>query len=91
MTEKQQANRDWWLGVGHMVSHGLAEGAIKAQRVHLSIADETFNILARNPVTGPVSEQVRSVHHGVSRLCYGTVSLVSDGLARLSQQALPKD
>lgn len=91
MTEQQQANRDWWLGVGHMVSHGLAEGAIKAQRAHLSIADETFNILARNPVTRPVSEQVRGVHHGISRLCYGTVGLMSGGLAKLTQQALPKD
>lgn len=91
MSEKQQANRDWWLGVGHMVSHGLAEGASKAQRVHLAIADETFDVLARIPVTRPVSEQVRGLHHGISRACYGTVGLISGGLAKASQQALPKD
>lgn len=90
MMEKQQADLDWWVGVGHLVSHGLAEGAMKAQRVHLAIADETFNILARIPVTRPVSEPVRSVHHGISRLCYGAVSQIAATAAKAGEQVLPK-
>ncbi|WP_092020180.1 hypothetical protein [Marinobacter zhejiangensis] len=91
MTEKTQTAQDWWLGVGHLVTHGVAEGAIKVQRVHLSIADETFNVLARIPVTRPVSEPVRALHHGISRLCYGTAAQLAGAAAKVTQQALPKD
>lgn len=88
MTEKQQADRDWWLGVGHLVSHGLAEGAHKARRVHLAIADETFDVLARIPVTRPFSEPVRTLHHGISGFCYSTFALVAALAAERGRQSL---
>ncbi|MDX1456559.1 MAG: hypothetical protein R3276_03165 [Marinobacter sp.] len=88
MNTTKHAQVDWWLGVTDVLANGLAHGAEKAQRVHLSIADETFNILARIPVTRPVSEPVRKMHHGISRLSYGSVSRLAAVLAAGSQQVL---
>ena len=72
-----ETNRQWWLGVADLGTTALHEGSKGIQRVHLSIADETFNVLEQIPVTRPFSEPVRSVHHGVSRLVYGAVSVSS--------------
>lgn len=73
-------NRNWWAGVADVAASGLNHGARKLERVHLSIADETFNILQRVPVTRPWSESVRYIHHGISRLSYRSVSLVAASL-----------
>ncbi len=86
MTATEQTQADWWRGVTEVLAHGLAHGARKAQRAHLSIADETFNILARIPVTRPVSEPVRSMHHGIAGLSYGAVATVASGLAMVCEQ-----
>lgn len=72
--------RNWWAGVADVAASGLNHGALKVERIHLSIADETFNILQRVPITRPWSETVRVVHHGISRFSYRSVSLVAAGL-----------
>lgn len=82
---------NWWAGVADLAASGLNHGALKLERVHLSIADETFNILQRVPVTRPWSERVRTIHHSVSRLSYRSVSLVAAGLeASLKYANTPK-
>ncbi len=81
---KQDLN--WWAGVADVVATGLAHGSLKLERVHLSIADETFNILKRVPVTRPWSENVRYLHHGISRLSYRSVSLTATGLGILARR-----
>ncbi|MDC0662930.1 hypothetical protein [Marinobacter sp. SS21] len=86
MTSTEQTQVDWWRGVAELLAHGLAHGARKAQRAHISIADETFNILARIPLTRPVSEPVRSVHHGIAGLSYGVVATLATGLALVCEQ-----
>ncbi|MFN2360632.1 MAG: hypothetical protein ABR522_06085 [Marinobacter sp.] len=78
-----EQDRNWWAGVADIAATGISHGALKLERVHLSIADETFDILQRVPVTRPWSEAVRSVHHGISRLSYRGVSLLASGLAGL--------
>lgn len=65
---------DWWRGVADVISAGTAVTAARLEKVHLSIADETFNVLARIPVTRPVSEPVRQLHHGIATLSYRSVS-----------------
>lgn len=82
-----QRNAAWWLGASHLLANGLAHGAQKAQRVHLAIADESFGVLARIPVTRPVSEPVRMLHHGIARLCYGSVAVAARTLAELGHPA----
>lgn len=42
---------NWWFGVADMAASGINHGALKLERVHLSIADETFNLLRQVPVT----------------------------------------
>ncbi|WP_148864702.1 hypothetical protein [Marinobacter fonticola] len=68
------SRRDWWLGVIDLTTAGVDVTATRLEAVHLSIADETFNILARIPVTRPVSQRVRQLHHGISTVSYRTVS-----------------
>ena len=72
--------RRWWLGMGDLLSQGASHSALKLERVHLAIADETFGILERIPVTRPWSRLVRVSHHGISRLSYRTVSVAAAGL-----------
>lgn len=72
--------RRWWLGMGDLVSQGASHSALKLERVHLAIADETFGILERIPVTRPWSRLVRVSHHGISRLSYRTVSVAAASL-----------
>lgn len=71
---KEITHRDWWLGIMDLASAGTAVTAARLETVHLSIADETFNVLARIPVTRPVSQRVRKIHHGISALSYRSVS-----------------
>ena len=78
MNDNQTTSYHWWLGLAHIAAIGLEEGTRKVKRVHLAISDESFNILARIPVTRPVSEPVRFLHHGITRFWYGTLT----GLAR---------
>lgn len=75
-----QEQRRWWLGVGDLLAQGTRHSAIKLERVHLAIADETFGILERVPVTRPWSRLVRVSHHGISRLSYRSVSMAAAGL-----------
>lgn len=81
-----EQDRNWWAGVADIAATGLNQGARKLERVHLSIADETFDILQRVPVTRPWSEGVRYIHHGVSRVSYRSVSLVASGLEALARR-----
>ncbi|BES73798.1 hypothetical protein RE428_48160 [Marinobacter nanhaiticus D15-8W] len=74
MAPKELTHRDWWLGMADLASAGAAATAGRLEQVHLSIADETFNVLARIPVTRPVSQRVRQIHHGISTLSYRSVS-----------------
>ena len=41
----------WWLGLVDLLAHGVQHGAVKLQRVHLSVAEESFRILENVPVT----------------------------------------
>ncbi|NMT62565.1 hypothetical protein [Marinobacter orientalis] len=75
----------WWAGVADVLTNGLAHGALKLERVHLSVADETFNILQRVPVTRPVGEATRFLHHTIARVSYRSVAAVSAGLGMLAR------
>lgn len=77
-----QQPENWWRGVADVATAGLAHGVLTIERVHLSIADESFDVLARIPVTQPVSEPVRVVHHRISHACYRSVSVVAGRLNR---------
>lgn len=77
---------DWWAGVADIVASGLTHGAVRLERVHLSIADETFDVLQQVPITRPWSENIRHAHHGISRLSYRSVSLVASSLGHLARQ-----
>ncbi|MCK7550574.1 hypothetical protein [Marinobacter goseongensis] len=83
MKTENEHGHDWWLGLADILTHGVVHGAQKLERVHLSIADETFNVLERIPVTRPWSEAVRATHHSVSRLSYRSVSAVAQGAGEL--------
>ena len=72
----------WWLGVADIATVGLEHSVLTIERVHLSIADESFDVLARIPVTQPVSEPVRKVHHCISTLCYRSISMTAGTLNR---------
>lgn len=82
---KQDLN--WWAGVADVAASGIDHGARKLERVHLGIADETFNLLRQVPVTRPWSDGIRTIHHGISRLSYRSVSLVASGLGGLARWA----
>lgn len=81
-TGKEQGH-EWWLGLADIVTHGVAQGVHKLERVHLSIADETFNVLDRIPVTRPWSQAVRFSHHNLSRLSYRSVAAVATSAGQL--------
>lgn len=84
-------NLAWWSGAAEILAVGLAEGSVRIERAHLAIADESFRILARIPVTRPVSVPVRMLHHGISRLSYRSVALASRALAAMAVAARPVD
>ena len=83
LEDNRTASLKWWLGAADIVAVGVAEGASRIGRAHIAIADESFDLLSRFEVTRPVSESVRVVHHGISRLCYGSIGLA----ARAAQRA----
>lgn len=68
----------WWLGLTDLGGQSLTHLVLGVERAHLAIADETFNALAQIPITKPVSEPVRSVHHGISRLCYRSLAAAGE-------------
>ncbi|WP_133734605.1 hypothetical protein [Halospina denitrificans] len=78
----EQQPDNWWLGVADIVTVGLEHSVLTIERVHLSIADESFDVLSRIPVTQPVSEPVRVLHHRISSLCYRSVSVAAGTLNR---------
>lgn len=80
--ERNRQQPNWWLGLADVATVGLEHGARTVERVHLSIADESFDVLARIPVTQPVSEPVRVVHHRISSFCYRSVSAAAGTLNR---------
>lgn len=77
---------NWWAGVADVAASGIEHGARKLERVHLGIADETFNLLRQVPVTRPWSESIRMIHHGISRFSYRSVSLAASGLGNLTRK-----
>lgn len=85
MTKQSRQDVDWWLGLTDVLAHGVGHGAEKLERIHLSIADESFNVLRQIPVTRPWSETVRVVHHGISRVAYGSVARAARGLGRFTR------
>lgn len=80
MSKRNEQQRNWWLGLADMVAEGAGHGALKLERIHLAIADESFGILERVPVTQPWARVVRVSHHGISRLCYGAVRTGAQGI-----------
>lgn len=82
---KMHNSSDWWLGAADLAAAGIMEGTTRIGRVHLAIADESFNILARIPLTRPVSEPVRTIHHGICRVCYGSVATAARVLQRAAE------
>lgn len=86
MNQNNEHGKHWWLGVADLLGTGLHHGADKLERVHLSLADETFNILERVPVTRRWSIATREVHHSVSRTSYRAVGMAADGLGRLARR-----
>ncbi|MDI9244246.1 hypothetical protein [Marinobacter sp. CHS3-4] len=67
--------RDWWLGVADLLATGSGHGVEKIQRIHLAIADESFQALDAFVVTRPWARVVKRSHDGISSLCYGAVRL----------------
>lgn len=87
----EQQNRQWWLGFLDLASESTAVVADRLERVHMSIADETFDILERVPATRPVSEPIRDIHHGVFRLSYGAVAFSARSINRFVRAGLQKN
>lgn len=85
---KGEGNTHWWLSVADLVSHGVQHGAVKLQRVHLSVAEESFRILESVPVTRPGARVVRVWHHGISRLSYGSVAMAGQLVTTLTGRQL---
>ena len=77
------AQIEWWLGMADIATVGIAHAATATERIHIEIADETFTILDHVPVVRNVSNVVRATHHGISRICYRSVSVGSRLLNRL--------
>ncbi|MFO7993968.1 MAG: hypothetical protein R6U69_07380 [Marinobacter sp.] len=88
MKYRKSKQADWWFGVTDILATGVAHGADKVERVHLSIADETFDILQGIPVTRPFSETTRFIHHNIARLSYRSVAGVSAGVSAFARRLL---
>lgn len=85
---KGDGNTHWWLSVADLLAHGVQHGAVKLQRVHLSVAEESFRILESVPVTRPGARVVRGWHHGISRLSYGSVAMAGQLVTTLTSRQL---
>lgn len=79
-SEPSRHNARWWFGVADLAGISVAEAAVGLERIHLSIADETFRILETIPVVRPVSVPVRLMHHGISRVSYRSVAFAGRAL-----------
>lgn len=85
--QRPHDNSQWWLGFFDFACESTAIVATRLEQVHLSIADETFDVLSRVPVTNTISEPVRVVHHGISRLSYRTVASTARWLNRVGHRS----
>ncbi|TBW56427.1 hypothetical protein EZI54_09000 [Marinobacter halodurans] len=90
-TQPPRSTGLWWRGVADLASAGAEVTARRLEGVHLSIADETFDVLARIPVTRPFSEPVRRVHHGIAALSYRCVALGARGLNQWVRSPAPDE
>jgi hypothetical protein len=81
--QNEQHKHEWWLGFLDLATESTAVVATRLEQVHLSIADETFDILKQVPTTRPFSEPIRGIHHGISRISYRAVALSARHLNRL--------
>ena len=81
---KGNGDMHWWLDLVDLLAHGVQHGAVKLQRVHLSVAEESFRILEAVPVTRPGARVVRGWHHGISRLSYGSVAMAGAAVTRIT-------
>ncbi len=81
------SNAHWWLGVADLLAHGVQHGVVKLQRIHLSVADESFRVLEAIPATRHSSRIVRVCHHEISRLSYTGLSLAGRAAAGLAARA----
>lgn len=80
---QEPSREDWLLGIADLLAAAAEGGSLRIERAHLAIADESFDILARIPVTRPVSEPIRDIHHGIARLSYCSVALAANRLRPL--------
>ncbi|WP_226596102.1 MULTISPECIES: hypothetical protein [Marinobacter] len=71
-----------------LLSHGVQHGAVNLQRVHFSVAEESFRILESVPVTRPGARVVRVWHHSISRLSYGSVAMAGQLVTTLTSRQL---
>jgi|GEM_PF-533962 len=75
MTDQNPSkNSRWWRGFLDFATESTAVVAERLEKVHLSIADEAFDILEKVPSTRHTSETVREIHHGISRISYQSVA-----------------
>lgn len=81
---KGNGDMHWWLDLVDLLAHGVQHGAVKLQRVHLSVAEESFRILEAVPVTRSGARVVRVWHHGISRLSYGSVAMAGAAVTRIT-------
>ncbi|QSP95373.1 hypothetical protein LPB19_02830 [Marinobacter salinisoli] len=87
----KQNQLDWWLGLADMLAEGTGHGVQKLERVHLSIADESFHVLEAIPITRPWARVVKSSHHGIARVCYGVVKLGARSVSAATAAMVKKD
>ncbi|MEQ5835894.1 hypothetical protein [Marinobacter sp. NFXS9] len=90
-TQRPESPGIWWRGVADLASASAEVTARRLEGVHRSIADETFDVLARIPVTRPFSEPVRRIHHGIAALSYRSVALGARGLNQWVRSPAPEE
>lgn len=79
-TDHDPSREDWLLGIADLMAAATEGAAGRIERAHLAIADESFNVLAGIPLTRPVSEPIRAIHHGIARISYRSVALTANRL-----------
>ena len=84
----QNEQADWWLGLTDVVTMGAVYTTAVAERMHIAIADETFQVLNAVPVVRMVSRPAQRVHHGIARFCYSGVGLAGIATNHLIQFAV---
>ena len=84
----QHEQAKWWVGLTDIVTMGAVHTAAVAERMHIAIADETFQVLNAVPVVRMVSQPAQRMHHGIARFCYSGVGLASIATNHLIQFAV---